>query len=103
MHRTKQSEVIVKKNQYRGFFLKKANKYFDENIYSKRSLVESVFSSLKRKFGERLMSRKYKTKSLEMSLKILIYNVNRMSNFFLIFVKFSSIILVLELKTLKIN
>ena len=49
------------------------------------------------------MSRKYKTKSLEMSLKILIYNVNRMSNFFLIFVKFSSRILVLELKTLKIN
>ena len=96
-------QIPKKKNQHRGFFLKKANKYFDENIYSKRSLVESVFSSLKRKFGERLMSRKYRTKSLEMSLKILIYNVNRMSNFFLIFIKFSSTVLVLELLTLKIN
>lgn len=87
-------QIPKKKNQKRGFYLKLANKYFDKNIYSKRSLVESVFSSLKRKFKEKLMGRTYKTKSLELSLKILFYNVNRMPNFFGYFLKFLKRILV---------
>ena len=45
------------------------------------------------------MSKKYRTKSLEISLKILFYNVNRMSNFFIYFLKFFSRILFFSLKT----
>ena len=76
-------QIPKKKNSKKGFFLRRANKHFDKCIYAKRNLVESVFSSFKRKFGERLASRKYRTKSLEISLKILFYNVSKMSLFFL--------------------
>ena len=79
-------QIKPKKNFKKGFYLKKANKKFDNKTYLKRSLVETSFSILKRKFTDRLFSRKYKTKSLEMNLKILIYNISRSSFFYFNFI-----------------
>ena len=85
-------QIPKKKNFRKGFYLKKCFKVFDEEIYSKRSLVESVFSSFKRKFSDKLFSRKYRTKSLEISLKVLIYNINRISFVLILFLQIKLVI-----------
>ena len=56
---------------------KRARKDFDEKIYGKRSITESVFSSLKRKYVSRLRARKYKTQKIELLFKVLSYNIER--------------------------
>jgi len=46
-------------------------------IYGQRAITESVFSSLKRKYGSRMRARKYKTQKIELLFKILSYNIER--------------------------
>jgi len=55
----------------------KAKNGFDEVIYGQRAITESVFSSLKRKYGSRMRARKYKTQKIELLFKILAYNIER--------------------------
>ena len=56
---------------------KRANKEHDKEIYGQRAITESVFSSLKRKYGSRLKARKYKTQKIELLCKVLAYNIER--------------------------
>jgi hypothetical protein len=61
---------------------KRMRKWFESNpvadeIYHERSKVESVFSSLKRKFGDALHSRSTLLGKKELKLRFLVYNVYR--------------------------
>jgi hypothetical protein len=58
-------------------FRKRALKEHDKTIYGQRSITESIFSSLKRKYGSRLRARKYKTQKIELLFKVLSYNIER--------------------------
>jgi hypothetical protein len=40
-------------------------------------LVETVFSVLKRKFGEALKARKYRLQIKEIKIKVILYNLSR--------------------------
>jgi hypothetical protein len=56
---------------------KRARREFDEKIYGQRSITESIFSSLKRKYGSKLRARNFKTQKIELLFKILSYNIER--------------------------
>jgi hypothetical protein len=58
-------------------YRKRARREFCQAIYGQRAITESVFSSLKRKYGSRMRARKYKTQKIELLFKILSYNVER--------------------------
>ena len=64
-----------KKGWRRGFYRKKMLKFYNERIYNKRNSVESVFSSIKRRFGSSVMSRTFKLQRAEILSKIAIYNI----------------------------
>ncbi len=75
------TSVIKTKNYSRGVhrkrFREQAKKDYDEKIYGQRAITESVFSSLKRKYGSRMRARTYKTQKIELLFKILSYNIER--------------------------
>jgi transposase len=56
---------------------KQAKREFNQKVYGQRAITESVFSSLKRKYGSRLRARKYKTQKVELLFKVLSYNIER--------------------------
>ena len=61
------------------------NETMDDFGYSKRSVIESVNSSIKRKFGDRLRSRKWFMQFKETKLKIIVYNIEIAICAFLLF------------------
>jgi len=76
-----ESQIKVKKAGAKIIFRagqtyrKKARREHKPEIYGQRSITESVFSSLKRKYGSRMRARKYKTQKIELLFKILSYNI----------------------------
>ena len=72
----------------KGHYRKKAKRTFEEGLYSQRELTESIFSSLKRKFGSKLRARKFKTQKNELLFRILAYNIERAIRFALYIIKF---------------
>lgn len=64
-----------KKNWHRGFYRKKMQKLYDQKLYAKRNNVESVFSSLKRRFGSSVMSRTFRLQRAEILSRIAVYNI----------------------------
>ena len=65
-----------KKGWHRGFYRKKMCKFYDEKLYRKRNPVESIFGSLKRRFGSSVMSRTFKMQRAEILSRIAIYNIS---------------------------
>jgi transposase len=63
---------------------------FDQEKYHQRNKVETVFSVLKRKFGESLKARKYRLQVKEIKIKVILYNLSRMIS------SFASLILIEE-------
>ena len=61
----------------KGHYRKKAKRTFEKGLYSQRELTESIFSSLKRKFGSKLRARKFQTQKNELLFRILAYNIER--------------------------
>ncbi len=51
---------------------------FDEEKYHQRNKVETVFSVLKRKFGEALKARNYRLQIKEIKIRVILYNHSRM-------------------------
>jgi len=64
---------------------------FDPDQYPQRNKVETVFSILKRKFGESLKARKYRLQVKEIKIKVILNNLSRVMN------SFSVLIIVEEL------
>jgi hypothetical protein len=61
-------------------------KLFDSDQYHQRNKVETVFSVVKRKFGESLKARKYRLQVKEIKIKEILYNLSRMMKSFSILI-----------------
>jgi hypothetical protein len=73
------SIVPVKKNWAKGQLRKQLRDCFDYNLYWQRSLVESLFSALKRLFGNSLSSLSAKTQRAELYMRLIAYNLGVIS------------------------
>jgi hypothetical protein len=67
-----------KRKRIFGYYRRTLARSFDEITYHQRNKVETVFSVIKRKFGEDLKARKFRLQVKEIKLKIIIYNISRM-------------------------
>jgi hypothetical protein len=67
-----------KRKRISGYYRRRIAQSFDEERYHQRNKVETVFSVLKRKFGEALKARKYRLQVKEIKIKIILYNLSRM-------------------------
>ena len=74
-----QAMIKPRKNVKKGFFRRKQMKNYDEKEYHLRSLVESGFGSLKRKYGGSIKARKQDGIKSELYLKAISHNLNLMS------------------------
>ena len=68
---------IRRKPVVNGYHRKQLERDFPENIYHRRSLVECVFSMIKRRFGSFLQSRSLAQQNREAGLLSVVYNVHR--------------------------
>lgn len=55
---------------------------FDWGLYHQRSKCETIFSSIKRKYGSVLKCRTLKTQKIEILMKVLCYNINKVIDAF---------------------
>lgn len=62
----------------KGINRKKLAKEFPKKLYNKRSVIEGIFSAIKRKFGQMIYSKKYKTQKNEILFRTIAYNVDRL-------------------------
>jgi hypothetical protein len=61
-----------KRKRISGYYRRLIAQSFDEEKYHQRNRVETVFSVLKRKFGESLKARKYRLQVKEIKIKIML-------------------------------
>lgn len=67
----------LKRKRVHGYDRKMLSKEFDDIRYRRRNLVESVFSVIKRKYGEDLRARKYWSPVKEIKVRVVICNIER--------------------------
>ena len=73
-----------KRKKINGKYRRKMVEEFDEKLYHSRNLVETMFSVLKRKYGEEIKSRKHRNQVKEVKCKMLIHNIERYNSFTII-------------------
>lgn len=66
-----------KRKRVNGRYWKLLSKEFDETLYHRGNLVETVFSVIKGRFGESVRARKYWSQVNEIRVRVAIYNLNR--------------------------
>lgn len=71
-----------RRKRMHGRLRRESAKDFDWNAYAKRNVAESVFSSMKRRFGDTLYSRSLRLRKKELKVMCIVYNVNRYVRFF---------------------
>jgi len=67
--------IKPKKRAKKGFYRKKHKKIFTEEEYHQRSLIESGFGSLKRKYGGSVSSKLSKNLKAEIYCKAIAHNI----------------------------
>ena len=67
----------IKRKSWKKNWRKHALKLFDEKLYHQRSKIESIFSSIKRKYGSCLRARTFSTQEKEIIFKLITYNLDR--------------------------
>jgi len=67
-----------KRKRISGYYRRRLAHAFDDETYHQRNIVETVFSVMKRKFGEALKARTYRLQIKEIKIKVLLYNLSRM-------------------------
>lgn len=67
-----------KRKRIFGYYRKRLAHSFDLEKYHQRNKIETVFSVLKRKFGEALKARKFRLQVKEIKMKVILYNLSRM-------------------------
>jgi len=72
----KRAEVPI--HRRKGINRKKLAKDFPQKLYNKRSIIEGIFSVIKRKFGQMIYSKKYKTQKNEILFRTVAYNIDRL-------------------------
>ena len=73
-----------KRKRISGYYRKRLSDSFDLDMYHQRNKVETVFSVLKRKYGESLKARRYWLQVKEIKMKAIVYNLLRLISFVLI-------------------
>lgn len=76
-----------KRKRFSGYYRKRLSDSFDLDMYHQRNKVETVFSVLKRKYGESLKARRYRLQVKEIKMKAIVYNLSRL---------ISSVLIILE-------
>ena len=66
-----------KRKRISGYYRRRIAQSFDQEKYHQRNKVETVFSVLKRKFGESIKARKYRLQIKEIKIKVILYNLLR--------------------------
>jgi len=66
-----------KRKRISGYYRRRLAQSFDQEKYHQRNKVETVFSVLKRKFGESIKARKYRLQIKEIKIKVILYNILR--------------------------
>lgn len=69
------SVIPVKKNWAKGQYRKQLKDCFDYGLYWQRNIIESLFSALKRLFGNNLSSLTAKTQRAEIYMRMIAYNL----------------------------
>ena len=69
------SIIPVKKNWAKGQYRKQLKDYFDYCLYWQRNLIESLFSALKRLFGNHLRGLSARTQRAEIYMRMIAYNL----------------------------
>ena len=69
------SIIPVKKNWARGQLRKQLKDCFDYTLYWQRNLIESLFSALKRLFGNHLRGLTARTQRAEVYMRLIAYNL----------------------------
>jgi len=72
--------VKVKKNVKRGFYRRKMLKDYSDEIYHQRSLIESGWSSVKRKYGGSVSGKSFRSINAEIYGKAICHNLNLTAN-----------------------
>lgn len=75
----------VRKMKKQGFKVrdyrrKKLIENFPRKIYNKRSVIESIFSVIKRRFGSLIYGKKFRAQKNEVLFRIIAYNIERLIN-----------------------
>jgi len=81
IHLTLNSDAVIPLRNWNasyvsGTYRQKMAFEFDYETYHQRNKVETVFSVIKRKFGEKINARKYYTKLKEIKLKCIVYQLD---------------------------
>jgi len=71
-----QTIIKPKRNARKGFFRKKQMRNYSDKEYHQRSLIESGFGSLKRKYGGYVLAKKDKALKAEIYCKAIAHNLN---------------------------
>ena len=71
-----QTIMKPKKNAKRGFYRKKQRKNYLERTYHRRSMIESGFGSLKRKYGSYVLARAISAQRAEIYCRAIAHNLN---------------------------
>jgi transposase len=66
-----------KRKRIFGVYRRELFRSFDQAQYHQRNKVETVFSVLKRKFGEALKARKFQEQIKELKIKLILYNISK--------------------------
>jgi transposase len=66
-----------KRKKIQGKYRRKMIKEFEETLYYVRNLAETMFSVLKRKYGEEIKAKNYWNQVKEVKIKLLIHNLDR--------------------------
>ena len=61
-------------------------KSFNPDQYHERNKVETVFSVLKRRFGESLKARKFRLQVKKIKIKVILYTLSRLMNSFIVLI-----------------
>jgi len=60
-----------------GVYLRELSRSFDQTRYHQRNKVETVFSVIKRTFGEAMKERKFHAQVKELKIKLILYNISK--------------------------
>ena len=74
------SVIPVKKNWAKGQYRKQLKECFDYSLYWQRNIIESLFSALKRLFGNHLRGLTARTQRAEIYCRLIAYNLGLVIN-----------------------
>lgn len=77
------SVAPVRKNCAHGHYRKQLRDCFDWPLYWQRSIIESLFSAVKRLFGSHIRARKPRAVRAELYSRFIAYNIGAKKNYFL--------------------